>query len=557
MNVSANSWVIGVDFDNTIASYDELMHTIAVERGLITAGVARSKKLIRDAIRALPDGEMHWRSLQVTAYGPRMHEAQLIEGVKEFFVECQRRNIPVYIVSHKTEYANFGEAAVNLRAVAIAWLELHGFFAPGELGLDRTNVFFESTRAEKIERIKTLRATHFIDDLEETFLDSAFPHDVQKILLSAHGLTGDITGVVPVATWRQIYERLLDGTEESITLAALMGKPAQSVARIGKGGNSKVYRVSCEDGSSCVAKFYCQRTMDGLDRLAVEFSSLRFLWEHGERCIPQPLVVDGSNQVALYQYVEGAEIDSRAVSHVDIEQMVSFAMRLKQLATLTAAEELPRAAEACFSFSALYENILGRLKRLKAVQGECESYVVLHRFLAQEFEPALDAIVERAKARVGEASWVNELPRSAWTLSPSDFGFHNALQRLDGSIVLLDFEYFGKDDPAKMISDFVLHPAMELSESVKRSYVERMLQCFGADPDLPDRLILSYPLFGLKWCMILLNEFVPKFLDRREFAVEVNTGREHVRLRQLAKSERMLGRVVNELQSFPCWVKCA
>jgi len=556
MNISANSWVIGVDFDNTIASYDELMHTIALERGLITAGVARNKKFIRDAIRALPDGEMHWRSLQVTAYGPRMHEAQLIEGVKEFFVECQRRNIPVYIVSHKTEYANFGEADVNLRVVAMAWLERHGFFAPGELGLNRTNVFFESTRAEKIERIKALRATHFIDDLEETFLESTFPHDVQKILLAAYGRTGDVTGVVPVATWRQIYECLLDSTE-LMTLTAMLGKPVQSVARIGKGGNSKVYRIVCEDGSRYAAKFYCQRTMDGLDRLEVEFSSLQFLWENGERCIPRPLAVDGSSQVALYQYVEGAEIDSRAVSHVDIEQMVSFAMRLKQLATLTAAEQLPRAAEACFSFSALHENILKRLERLKTVQGEGSSYMALHRFLAQEFTPALDAIVERAKARIGAASWVSELPRSAWTLSSSDFGFHNALRRLDGSIVLLDFEYFGKDDPAKMISDFVLHPAMELNESAKRSYVERMLQCFGADSDLPGRLMLSYPLFGLKWCMILLNEFVPKFLDRREFAVEVNADREHVRLRQLAKSERMLGRVVNELQSFPSWVKCA
>ncbi len=556
MNAPAKGWVIGVDFDNTIASYDELMHAIAVERGLICADVAKSKKLIRDAIRALPDGETHWRSLQVTAYGPRMPEARLIEGVREFFAECGRRNIPVYIVSHKTEYANFGEANVNLRAVAMAWLDRHGFFAPGELGLNRDDVFFESTRAEKIERVKALGATHFIDDLEETFRETSFPLGVQKILLAAPGQAGDAAGAVSIATWKQIHAHLLGGTELTV-VTALLRKPVQSIARIGRGGNSKVYRVICDDGTRYAAKFYFQRTMDGLDRLEVEFASLRFMWESGERCIPQPLAADRSSQIALYQYVDGTEIDARAVAKSDIEQLVNFCMRLKQLAKSKGADQLPLAAEASFSFSALHANILGRLERLKSVQGEDASYAALRRFLSQEFAPALDAVVERAKGRTGEAAWTAELPRSAWTLSPSDFGFHNALRRPDGSIVFLDFEYFGKDDPAKMIADFVLHPAMELSESDKRFYVERMLQCFSADGGLPDRLALSYPLFGLKWCMILLNEFVPKYLDRREFAIAARANRENVRARQLLRSQRMLGKMKNELECFPYLAKCA
>ncbi len=209
MNAPANGWIIGVDFDNTIAGYNDLMHTIALERSLISADVARNKKLIRDAIRALPDGEAHWRDLQVTVYGPRMHEARLIEGVREFFADCWRRRITVYIISHKTEYANFGEANVNLRTVAMTWLEQHGFFHEKALGLSRASVFFESTRTEKIDRIKALRATHFIDDLEETFRESAFPRDVQKILLAAHGQSSDIAGTVSFATWGQIHEHLL------------------------------------------------------------------------------------------------------------------------------------------------------------------------------------------------------------------------------------------------------------------------------------------------------------------------------------------------------------
>lgn len=339
-------------------------------------------------------------------------------------------------------------------------------------------------------------------------------------------------------------------------LAALAHKPVRSVTRIGKGANSRVYRLVCEDGSQYVAKRYFQRGNREVDGLDVEFSSLRFLWDNGERCVPQPIAADRRNQIALYDYVEGDEIDSRTVSGPDIEQLVSFAGRLKRLSGSEQADQLPRAAEACFSFEALHDNIFQRLERLNEVQSGYESTASLRRFLSDEFVPALNVVVKRAMAEMAEAAWKAELPPSALTLSPSDFGFHNAVRRLNGSIAFLDFEYFGKDDPAKMIADVVLHPGMELSDSIKRSYVERMLERFGADRGLPDRLTFSYPLFGLKWCMILLNEFVPKFLERREFATELGANREQVRMRQLEKARRMLGRTVSELECFPYRAKC-
>ena len=38
-------------------------------------------------------------------------------------------------------------------------------------------------------------------------------------------------------------------------------------------------------------------------------------------------------------------------------------------------------------------------------------------------------------------------------LSPSDFGLHNALRGQDGQLRFVDFEYFGWDDPVKLVSD--------------------------------------------------------------------------------------------------------
>ena len=107
----------------------------------------------------------------------------------------------------------------------------------------------------------------------------------------------------------------------------------------------------------------------------------------------------------------------------------------------------------------------------------------------------------------------------------------------------LDFEHFGWDDPAKMIADFLLHPAMVLDAFLKRRFVANILSCFEDRETLEKRVEILYPLFGLKWCMILLNEFVPEDLLRREFACEASLEKDEVQTEQLKKSRQMLKRI--------------
>ena len=56
---------------------------------------------------------------------------------------------------------------VNLRQAALGWMTAQGFFGTSGFAVPAENVFFESTRAEKLARIAALGCTHFIDDLEE------------------------------------------------------------------------------------------------------------------------------------------------------------------------------------------------------------------------------------------------------------------------------------------------------------------------------------------------------------------------------------------------------
>jgi hypothetical protein len=175
--------IVGVDFDNTIVRYDALLHTLACDAGWISPGTPRSKRLIRDAVRLLPEGEAKWQCLQAEIYGPRMSEAELIPGVRAFFAQCHRHAADVHIVSHKTRFAAAAPDGPNLQAAALDWLDRQGFL-DGANAIPRSHVWFEPTRAAKLARIESLGCTHFIDDLEETFREPAFPADTVKLLFA-------------------------------------------------------------------------------------------------------------------------------------------------------------------------------------------------------------------------------------------------------------------------------------------------------------------------------------------------------------------------------------
>jgi hypothetical protein len=540
---------VGVDFDNTIAGYDELMHALARERGLIGDAVPRNKKAIRDTVRALPDGETHWRGLQATAYGSRMQDATPIPGARAFFRECKRQGVPVYIVSHKTEFSNLTENGVNLREAASAWLEREGFVGDGDGGIDAGAVFFEGTRAEKIARIAALGVSHFVDDLEETFLEPAFPPAVDRLLLCTSAQRAP-AGVTACAGWMAVYGQVF-GAPSPSDLHAMLGHEIRSLERCRIGGNSRVYRATLDDGTSLALKSYLQPTMDGLDRLSVEFGALSFLWNQGERAVPQPIASAPAQRVAAYEFVEGEPIDASRAGKAEIEQVIDFVNRLHGLRTHPDAASLPRASESCESFAALETNLQQRVRRLQSPGDTGEDSAMLAQFLTHEFVPALDLAIGRAKRSTGAAGWTRAWSNESRTLSPSDMGFHNALRRPDGSLAFLDFEYFGWDDAAKMLSDFVLHPAMSLTAEAKRLFAARVLDVFSSDHTLPERFATAYPLFALKWCLILLNEFVPSDLARRQFASADRPDHHERRMTQLKKSRALLERTMVELEQFP------
>ena len=176
---------LGIDFDNTLIDYDHVFLAEARARGLVDGAFCGSKRMVRDSIRLLPEGELAWQRLQGYVYGMGITDARLFEGAREFLRRCRERCIPVFIVSHKTRYGNHDANRVDLREAALGWLGGQGFFQPGACLVPVEHIFFADTRAAKVARIAALGCTHYIDDLEEVFAEPDFPVAVKRILFAS------------------------------------------------------------------------------------------------------------------------------------------------------------------------------------------------------------------------------------------------------------------------------------------------------------------------------------------------------------------------------------
>jgi hypothetical protein len=233
-----------------------------------------------------------------------------------------------------------------------------------------------------------------------------------------------------------------------------------------------------------------------------------------------------------------------------IDEAVQFIASLKRVCRAGKLRDIPPASEACFSIASLLSNIDLRLHSLEQA-GQTVSSLKL--FLEKELLPFRQRSEDTCRKACSRLNWhiEAELDPGLRTLSPSDFGFHNAIRRPNGSLAFVDFEYFGWDDPAKIIADFLLHPAMELSSNHKERFAQGMFHCFADDTALRKRTELVYPLFGLKWCCILLNEFVPQHQSRRSFAASNGSPLPGIQEAQLNKAAALMKQLNHESGPYP------
>jgi len=334
-----------------------------------------------------------------------------------------------------------------------------------------------------------------------------------------------------------------DGLYDSLskTAEALSGRRVDSVVPAAAGGNNRVYRVRCEQQDFAL-KCYPPRDQDPRERASTEFKALRFLERYCPGRAPRAYAVNIEGGYLLLEWIEGSRVAEIGPGEVDAS--VAFLSALFDASAQPEARDLPPASEACLSGEEVVRQLLDREANLRAAAGDEQA---LREFLDHEFAPVRERLVEQARAGYAEAGldFTTALVPASRSLVPSDFGFHNAIRRADGVLTFVDHEYFGWDDPVKVTADFILHPATPLANDMAERFWRGVCRHRENDESFLIRLKLLYPLFGARWSLILLNEFIPERWVGRVFA-GARRDWTSVKAEQLRRSRGLLREVLTK-----------
>lgn len=300
------------------------------------------------------------------------------------------------------------------------------------------------------------------------------------------------------------------------------------------GRNNRVWKVEADARHYLLKQYFWSRD-DPRDRLGQEWAFLTFLRQSGITAAPEPVAFDAPSRCALLEFVEGTDIPPEDVTTEDVHQASQFFLAIQEHRHREDARRLPNVSEACFSLTEHLRVTEGRMVRLQQISPS--DWPEAAAFAHSELPPAWGELVKKIRSlpqSVREAV----LPDDERCLSPSDFGFHNALRPPSGALRFLDFEYAGWDDPAKTVADFCNQPDGLLAMPLARIF--REAACTDGPFRFPERLLarvtLLEPVYQIKWACICLNGFLPggRMAGRHPGA-------------QLARAREMLARAQSSL----------
>lgn len=324
---------------------------------------------------------------------------------------------------------------------------------------------------------------------------------------------------------------------------SLSSEMPQELELLPGGANNKAYKLSLAD-KQYLLKDYFHHPEDKRDRLGAEFRFSSFCYEQGVRALPRPYAADFKEHLGLYEFIDGRKLKPEEVDSSAVQQALDFILSINKHRTQAGAKELSNGSEACFSLSAHLELVERRIKRLCLLEPQSELDEQARRLVFTELVPTWievqDIVMSKSRVDLNQ-----ELPLAERLISPSDFGFHNALLSEAQGLMFIDFEYAGWDDPAKLVCDFFSQPALPVPAELLEHFVSSLEQGMTLGSEFPERVSLLFAAYRLKWACIVLNDFLPVDRARREFAKNESESR---KLSQLEKARVFLNLVQAELR---------
>ncbi len=325
--------------------------------------------------------------------------------------------------------------------------------------------------------------------------------------------------------------------EQTVTefVHGILGTSNVEISDFQAGGNNRLLLVKRQT-EKLVAKRYFQHGQDAGKRQTAEWAFLKHADRLGMTNVPRPIGIDLQNSITVMSMLEGEKI-SGSPTEQQIIQAGEFISQLNAEKPIS-DKDIPAAAESGFSCQMHSELLENRLQRLTDSLDKQDEFPEFSDLLSE-----MKSTYTQWKATTEKAEdFERVLSSEEQILSPSDFGFHNILINQNNELQFLDFEYAGLDDPAKLICDFFWQPAIPVDRNHMDQFTRACLATSDYYVETAKRIKLLDPLFGLRWCCIILNPFLPEWAPRQNF-VNPDTSLKKMKQERLERAQGYMKRV--------------
>lgn len=281
------------------------------------------------------------------------------------------------------------------------------------------------------------------------------------------------------------------------------------------GISNRVYRLEAQGYPDLIAKEYYPDDRRRIDR---EYSALDFFNRHSPGNTPVPYFREG-NKFAIYSFEQSVDRQPEDVTTGDAHQVSGFVNSMYSFPPASTSGQFDDAVMASFSLEDFLKGTKFRVgKFMQHVQQGAVHADVRNLHDSYNVSGLTDRIEERVRKMSGNI-YERPLDLDMKRLSPTDFGVHNMLFRPTGDICFIDFEFFGWDDPMKLVSNFYHHEKNSgLSQEVRRSFIRDFVSSSTLPAEMLGRLDSYMLLSAAEWIGVMLWSITPEKIAIRQFA---------------------------------------
>lgn len=288
--------------------------------------------------------------------------------------------------------------------------------------------------------------------------------------------------------------------EAVVYWAKNLGVREDSIVALPGGVNSAVYR--CDSAAhSFVVKSFSPRQTETRDRFAAEYAFLQYAGIVAPAFVPTVLEADPARRCLVLEYLAGTAYSGqcRPFPH-EIDAALAFFKALNDSNDTARKHIRCTAADGFTRISEHLENVAARIYALSTDHLPINTQPLAVEMLAR-LHTALRATQEETANGLANGQVSDAAPTEWICVSPSDFGFHNAI-RTEYGPKFFDFEFAGFDDPAKTAVDFNLQPRVAVEAAFHR--FSSSLPRIDAGRFVA-RCTLLWQILWLKWLSIILS----------------------------------------------------